>query len=169
MSRLTASADPVFVRSLKVDRGQAIDLAGQRWSQVAPRLQREVLDTEVEVSFKKQAHNDRSSSDTFVCRLVTVWNEEARKYHVYPINIAPRAVERGGGSDPVFSEVGYWTDVQRNEVELRARQVPNDQGRGGGGADLVGVADAGGEPSVAQPGARPAVPGASPSVYPPIR
>jgi IS4 transposase len=89
VSRLKASADPVFVRSLKIHRGQAIDLAGRRWSEVAPRLQREVLDAEVELSFKKRAYNGRSSSDTFVCRMVAVWNEEAGKYHVYLTNIAP--------------------------------------------------------------------------------
>ena len=55
---------------------------GQRWSEVALRLQREVLDAEVELSFKKRAHNGRSSSDRFVCRMVAIWNEAAGKYHV---------------------------------------------------------------------------------------
>lgn len=82
VSRLKASADPVFVRSLKVHQGQAINLVGQRWSEVALRLQREVLDAEVELSFKKRAHNGRSSSDRFVCRMVAIWNEAAGKYHV---------------------------------------------------------------------------------------
>ncbi len=88
-SRLKASADPLFVRSLKVHRGQAIDLEGKRLSEVLPRLRREVLDAEVELSFKHRIYNGRRSGDTFVCRLVAVWDEKEREYHAYLTNIAP--------------------------------------------------------------------------------
>ena len=89
VSRLKESADPLFVRSLTVHRGRAIDLEGKRLSEVLPRLQRGVLDAEVELAFKRRVYNGRCSSDTFRCRLVTVWNEEARKYHLYLTNIGP--------------------------------------------------------------------------------
>lgn len=57
-------------------------------------------------------------------------------------------------------------DLQGAQVELRARQVPDDEGRGGGGADLVGAPDPGGESSTAQPGARPSATRASAPVPP---
>jgi IS4 transposase len=80
---------PAVRRSLTVHRGQAIDLEGQRLSEVLPRLQRGILDAEVELTFKRRVYAGRRSSDTFRCRLVAVWNGEARKYHVYLTNIAP--------------------------------------------------------------------------------
>ena len=92
VSRLKESADPLFVRSLTVHRGRAVDLEGQRLSEVLPRLQRGVLDAEVELNFKRRIYNGRHSSDTFRCRLVAVWNEEARKYHLYLTNIGPEVL-----------------------------------------------------------------------------
>lgn len=89
VSRGKENADPVFVRSLKVHRGRAIDLEGKRLSEVLPRLDRGVLDAEVELSYKKRVYAGTRSSDTFLCRLVAVWNEKARKYHVYLTNISP--------------------------------------------------------------------------------
>ena len=91
-SRLKESADPLFVRSLKVHRGRAIDLEGKRLREVLPRLNREVLDAEVELSFKRRVYDGRRSSDTFRCRLVAVWNEEARRYHLYLTNIGPEVL-----------------------------------------------------------------------------
>jgi putative transposase len=91
-SRLKESADPLFVRSLTVHRGRAIDLEGKRLSEVRPRLQREVLDAEVELSFKRRVYDGRRSSDSFRCRLVAVWNEEARRYHLYLTNIGPEVL-----------------------------------------------------------------------------
>ena len=44
VSRWKKSTNPLFVRSLTVHRGQAIDLEGKRLSEVLPRLEREVLD-----------------------------------------------------------------------------------------------------------------------------
>lgn len=54
MSRTKVSADPLFVRSLTVHRGRAIDLDGKRLREVLPRLDREGLDAEVELSFKRR-------------------------------------------------------------------------------------------------------------------
>ena len=89
VSRLKENADPTFVRSLKVHRGRAIDLEGKRLSEVLPRLDRGVLDAEVELSYKKRVYAGTRSSDTFACRLVALWNEETRRYHLYVTNISP--------------------------------------------------------------------------------
>ncbi len=89
VSREKENADPLFVRSLKVHRGRAIGLDGKRLSEVLPRLDRGVLDAEVELSYKRRVYSGRRSSDTLVCRLVAIWSEKDGKYHVYLTNIAP--------------------------------------------------------------------------------
>ena len=87
-SRLKASADPHFVSSLKVHPGLAIDPEGKRLSEVLPHLRREVMDAEVEPSFKHRTYNGRRSGNTFVCRLVAVWDEKW-EYHACLTNISP--------------------------------------------------------------------------------
>jgi putative transposase len=89
VSRWKKSADPLFVRSLAVHRGRAIELEGKRLSEVLPRLQRQTLDAEVELAFSRRTYNGRRSGDTLRCRLVAVWDEEAREYHLYLTNVGP--------------------------------------------------------------------------------
>ena len=64
-----------------------IDLEGKRWAEVAPRLHREVLDTEVELSFSRQVYRGRRRGDTMRSRLVAVWDEEHRQYPAYHSNL----------------------------------------------------------------------------------
>ena len=113
-SRLQESADPLLVRSLKIHRGRAIDLEGKRLSGVLPRLQREVLDTEVELSFQRRVYGGQRSSDTFRCRLVAVWNEEARRYHLYLTNISPEVLSAEEVASPYS---------MRWEIELCFREL----------------------------------------------
>ncbi|MCI4323344.1 MAG: IS4 family transposase [Thermoplasmata archaeon] len=87
VSRWKKSAYPLFVGSLKVHRGRAIDLEGKRLSEVLPKLQREVLDAEVELTFQRPVYAGHRSLDTFRCRLVAVWDERHGEYHTYLTNI----------------------------------------------------------------------------------
>lgn len=105
VSRLKQSANPTIVSVLRAHRGNAIDLAGKKLKDILPRLKREVIDVEVEVSFKGRAsktkkvekdgtfevYHPRSDTpkvkETF--RLVGVLNEESKTYHLYLTNIAP--------------------------------------------------------------------------------
>jgi len=87
VSRWKKSADPLFVRSLTVHRGRAIDLEGKRLSEVLPKLQREVLDAEVELTFQKRVYDGHRSTGTFRCRIVAVWDEKNGEYHTYLTNI----------------------------------------------------------------------------------
>jgi putative transposase len=87
LSRLKANANPTLIRSHLVHRGRAIELEGKRWSEVGPRLHREALDAEVELSFQRRAYRGRHSGDTLRARLVAVWDEEHRTYHTYVTNI----------------------------------------------------------------------------------
>ncbi|MGI0130645.1 MAG: IS4 family transposase [Thermoplasmata archaeon] len=87
LSRLKANANPVLIGSHLVHRGRAIELEGKRWSEVAPRLHREVLDAEVELSFQRRGYRGRHRGDALRARLVAVWDEVHQMYHTYVTNI----------------------------------------------------------------------------------
>jgi len=87
LSRLKKNANPLLIGSHLVHRGRAIDLDGKRWSEVAPRLHRELLDAEVELAFPRRPYRGRARGDTLRARLVAVWDEEHREYHAYVTNL----------------------------------------------------------------------------------
>lgn len=72
LSRLKSNVNPLRIGSHLFHRGRAIDLEGKRWTEVAPRLVRGVLDAKVELTFKRRVCAGHRSSDTFRCRRVTV-------------------------------------------------------------------------------------------------
>ena len=92
LSRLKGNANPTFVRSLLVHRGASIDLEGKTWKEVAPHLQRSVLDAEVELDFYRRGYGGSRSGDTLRSRLVAVWDEEHREYHTYLTNLPPEVL-----------------------------------------------------------------------------
>jgi putative transposase len=92
LSRLKANANPILIGSHLVHRGRAIELEGKRWSEVAPRLHREVLDAEVELSFQRRGYRGHHRGDTLRARLVAVWDEVHRQYHTYVTNIPPEVL-----------------------------------------------------------------------------
>ena len=87
LSRLKGNANPVLIGSHRVHRGRAIELEGKRWSEVAPRPHREVLDAEVELSFQRRGCRGRHRGDTLRARLVAAWDEVHQMYHTYVTNI----------------------------------------------------------------------------------
>lgn len=93
VTRLKDNANPLIVASHAVHRGRAIGVAGKQWQEVLPLLRRKVTDIVVEISFARRKYRGRSSRDTMLVRLVAVWNEEARQYHVYLTNIPPDVLE----------------------------------------------------------------------------
>jgi len=88
---------------LRTHRGNTIDLTGKKLKDILPRLKREVIDVEVEVSFKGGASKARKTEkdgtfevyqpkgntpkvkETF--RLVGILNGESKMYHFYLTNI----------------------------------------------------------------------------------
>src|SRR6202167_470818 len=92
LTRLQTPVTPITVRSLRVHRGQAIDLEGKSWKEVRPKLQREVVDVEVEIAFSRRTYGGHRRGDTLSARLVAVWNEETRKYHTYLTNLGPEVL-----------------------------------------------------------------------------
>ncbi len=103
VSRLKQSANPTIVSVLRAHRGNTIDLTGRKLKDILPRLKREVIDVEVEVSFKGGASKARKTEkdgtfevyqpkgntpkvkETF--RLVGILNGESKMYHFYLTNI----------------------------------------------------------------------------------
>jgi IS4 transposase len=102
VSRLKQSANPTIVSMLRTHRDNTIDLASKKLKDILPQLKQEVLDVEVEVSFKGSASKTKDGSfeiyhpkggtpkvkETF--RLVGVLNKETKKYHFYLTNISPQ-------------------------------------------------------------------------------
>ncbi len=92
LTRLKDNANPLILSSLRTYRGNAIELEGKHWKDVREKMKREVLDAEVEVSFSRRVYNGKKSKDTKAFRLVAIYNNEAKKYHVYLTNIPPDAL-----------------------------------------------------------------------------
>ena len=100
VSRMKASANPTIVSVLRTHRGNTIDLAGKKLKDVLPCLKREVIDVEIEVSFKDaskkngednfevyQPRGASKSKEYF--RLVGVLDEDSQTYHLYLTNLSP--------------------------------------------------------------------------------
>ncbi len=92
LSRVQTTVNPRLIRSLRTHRGNALELEGKSWKEVEPHLRREVLDAQVEIDFRRRTYNDRQRGDTLTARLVAVWNEEVRKYHLYLTNVPPEVL-----------------------------------------------------------------------------
>ncbi len=92
LSRIQSTVNPRFLRSLRTHRGASLELEGRSWKDVESRLQREVLDAEVEIDFHRRNYAGHKRTDTLTARLVAVWNEEVRRYHIYLTNLPPEVV-----------------------------------------------------------------------------
>jgi IS4 transposase len=117
VTRLKESADPLFLATLRTHRGQAIELTGKRWSEIEPRLQRQVLDAEVELSFSRRSYGGKRSRDILKVRLVAVWNPEARRYHAYLTNIPPEVLD----PQEIAALYGARWDIELVFKELKGR------------------------------------------------
>ncbi len=89
VSRLKGNVNPLIIDTYNTDPGN-IDVKGRHLNEILPKLKGEVLDVEVEISFKRPNYNGKSKTrvDTERFRLVAVFNEEEEKYHVYLTNIS---------------------------------------------------------------------------------
>ena len=72
ITRLAANANPRIVAIHRQWRGRAIDLEGKRLKEVASRLQRAVLDVEVEVAFQRRVYAGTRRTVRRRVRLVAV-------------------------------------------------------------------------------------------------
>ena len=117
VSRLKASSDPLIVEVHNVCRGNSIDVKGKYISEILSKLKRQILDVEVEVSFKRRKYNGKEKLDTERFRLVAIFNEEEEKYHVYLTNILNEDL----GSEDVAKLYGARWDIELIFKELKSR------------------------------------------------
>ncbi len=89
ISRLKENANPEITATLRQWRGRSVPLVGERLRDVIERLQRETLDVEVEVAFRRRAYGGRRTGARRRLRLVGVKNEDTGRYHLYVTNIPP--------------------------------------------------------------------------------
>ena len=89
LTRTKSTFNPTLVAVNRAWRGRSIDVVGQRLGEVLPRLQREVLDAEVQVGFEERPYNGktRGRQKTRTFRLVAVRDEKSSQYHVYLTNV----------------------------------------------------------------------------------
>ena len=87
--RLKKSADPMVVAIHRRWRGRAVPMIGRRVSEFIGRLQREAIDVEVELSFKRRVYGGVRHKDRERFRLVGVRDPVTRVYHLYLTNIPP--------------------------------------------------------------------------------
>jgi IS4 transposase len=88
VSRLKRSANPVITEELREWRGRAIPLEGKKVFDIVDDLQREYIDVEVEVEFKRREYAGTRSRDTKRFRVVGVRDEDADDYHLYITNLS---------------------------------------------------------------------------------
>lgn len=87
VTRMKNKVDPLIVTSNIVHRGRSIDIAGKKLSEIAERLDRKVLDCQVEIRFKRRKYKGKSRHDTMTVRLVGLLNDETGEYHFYLTDI----------------------------------------------------------------------------------
>jgi len=117
VSRLKGSADPLIVDVHNTCRGNSIDVKGKYISEILPKLKRQVLDVEVEVSFKRRKYNGKEKMDSEQFRLVAVFNEDEEKYHVYLTNISKDVL----AAEDVAKLYGARWDIELIFKELKSR------------------------------------------------
>ena len=89
ISRLKENANPSITAILRQWRGRSVPLVGERLRDVIDRLQREVLDVEVEVAFRRREYAGSRSGARRTLRLVGVRDAGTGRYHLYVTNIPP--------------------------------------------------------------------------------
>lgn len=87
LTRLKKNANPLITRSHRQVRGNSISLEGQRLQEVLRRLQRQILDVEVEVRFQNRGYRGKRSTSRQRLRLVAILNEFTFEYHCYVTNV----------------------------------------------------------------------------------
>lgn len=117
VSRLKLNANPLITGVHNTCRGNSIDVKGKHLSEVLPRLRRQVLDVEVEVSFKRRGYNGKERNDSEQFRLVAVFNEDDEKYHVYLTDISPDVL----GPEDVAKLYGARWEIELIFKELKSR------------------------------------------------
>jgi len=117
VSRLKDGANPLIVGVNRTWRGRAVPVEGEPLQNVLSRLKRQIIDVDVEVDFKKRHYRGKRSKAARRFRLVGVFNEEEKRYHLYITNIGP---ERLDAKDVALLYRARW-EVELIFKELKSR------------------------------------------------
>lgn len=89
LARLKRHANPRIVAVHRRHRGRALALVGERLQDVLARLQREVIDVEVEVIFPRRQYRDHVHRDRQRLRVVGLKDPASGEHHLYCTNVPP--------------------------------------------------------------------------------
>ncbi|MDP2845121.1 MAG: IS4 family transposase, partial [Candidatus Methanoperedens sp.] len=119
VSRLKGNVNPLIIAAYNTCPGNSIDVKGKYLNEILPKLKGEVLDVEVEISFKRPNYNGKSKTrmDTERFRLVAVFNEDEKKYHIYLTDISPDVL----GPKDIAKLYGARWDIELVFKELKSR------------------------------------------------
>lgn len=93
ISRMKTNANPVIVAQNHKWRGQSRPVVGKRLQEALVGLQREVLDVMVEVTFERRVYRGVHRQDKRTFRVVGVFDEDTRDYHLFVTNIPADRLE----------------------------------------------------------------------------
>ena len=92
-------------------------MSGAYLQDILPKLKRQILDVEIEVTFKRRSYKGISKSDTHRFRLVAIHNEEDEKYYTYITNINSDIL----GPEDIGKLYGARWDIELMFKELKSR------------------------------------------------
>jgi putative transposase len=87
VSRLKDNANPLVTKLTRKVRGASVPVEGERLRDVLPKLRREVLDVEAEVTFRRRKYAGKTSGDEETFRVVAILDEQSGEYHAYITNL----------------------------------------------------------------------------------
>ncbi len=117
--RLKKSANPLIVATHLTWRGRSVELVGQRIQEVLERLQRQAIDVEVEVTFKRRVYGGVRRQGTARLRLAGVRDPQSGEYHLYLTNIPP---ERLSAQEVATTYAARWmVELYFRELKCRYR------------------------------------------------
>jgi IS4 transposase len=87
LTRLKVNANPLITAAHRAWRGASVKIVGERLQDVLGRLQRKVIDVEIEANFSRRVYSGKRSGAKARFRLVGVFNEETDRYHLYVTNL----------------------------------------------------------------------------------
>jgi IS4 transposase len=89
LTRLKVSSNPLITAAHRCWRGQSVPVEGRRLRDVLPLLERQVLDVEINVSFRRRAYRGKRTTATRPLRLIAIRNDITGEYHCYLTNVPP--------------------------------------------------------------------------------
>ncbi len=125
--RLKKSANPLITALYLKWRGRSVPLVGERIQDVVQRLTRQVIDVEVEVTFKRRTYGGARHTARERFRLVGVRDERSDEYHLYLTNIPP---ERLSPTEVATTYAARWAvELFFRELKsrYRAEQMPSSK------------------------------------------